>query len=155
MGNEEGVMEKLLTIGYTKKSLEDFIGRLRRAGVDCVVDIRLQNTSQLAGFAKRDDLEFLLKKGFGIDYVHIVEFAPTQEMLDHYHKSKSWDDYRSGYSKLIDGRKMVELFQDMARQHGWKRPCLLCAEDKADTCHRRLLAEAIADAVPGLEVEHL
>ena len=148
-------MERLLTIGYTKKSLAEFVGRLKGAGVDCVVDVRLQNTSQLAAFAKRDDLDFLLNSGFGIGYVHAIEFAPTQELLDDYHKSKSWDDYRVVYSRLLADRAMVELFLNMARKQGWQRPCLLCAEDKPDTCHRRLLAEAIADAVPGLEVEHL
>lgn len=148
-------METLYTIGYTKKGLRDFVGRLRDAGVDCVVDIRLQNTSQLAGFAKKDDLEFLLSEGFGIGYIHMIDLAPTQELLDNYKTNKDWDDYDKRYSALIGERGMVGTFLHEAEKRGWKKPCLLCAEDKSDKCHRRLLAEAIADKVAGLEVRHL
>ncbi len=148
-------MERLCTIGYTKKSLQDFIARLKDAGVDSVVDIRLQNTSQLAGFAKRDDLEFLLTQGFGIGYAHLIELAPSEELLTDYKAGKDWEDYRTRYAVLVEERDMVSTFLDAAREAGWQRPCLLCAEDKPDQCHRRLLAEAIQRAVGDLEVVHL
>ncbi|OFX16899.1 MAG: hypothetical protein A2Z18_11425 [Armatimonadetes bacterium RBG_16_58_9] len=143
------------TIGYTKKSLADFIGRLRDAQVDCVVDVRLLNTSQLAGFAKRDDLKFLLEQGFGIGYTHIPEFAPTPELLADYKKDKDWDVYAKSYRLLIEERDMVGHFLDAANRNGWQRPCLLCAEDESDHCHRRLLAEAISANVDSVEVRHL
>ena len=79
-------MACLYTIGYQRKPLATFIGQLREAGVDAVIDIRLRNTSQLAGFSKRDDLAFLLRKGFGIDYEHHLDLAPTPEILDAYKK---------------------------------------------------------------------
>lgn len=148
-------MEALYTIGYTKKSLADFIGRLQRAGVDCVVDIRLQNTSQLAGFAKRDDLEFLLTQGFGIAYVHMVELAPTEELLGDYKSKRDWDDYVERFAELIGERDMVSTFLQVVQQDSWRKPCLLCAEDSSEHCHRRLLAEAIKDRVEDLEVVHL
>ena len=148
-------MQGIYTIGHTKTSLREFVGRLKRARVDCVVDIRLNNTSQLAGFAKRDDLEFLLQDGFGIRYTHMVEFAPSQELLDTYRNDKSWENYEPAYRALIEERGMVDVFLEAADEHGWERPCLLCSEDTSDNCHRRLLAEAIQREVDGLEVRHL
>ena len=146
-------MKKLCTIGYTKKSLEQFIDLLRGAGVDLVIDVRLNNTSQLAGFSKRDDLAFLLREGFGIDYVHSLELAPTEELLKAYRSEKDWDAYRTGFAELIAERDMPALVPKLAEGH--QTPCLLCGEDDASTCHRRLIAEAVADAAPGLEIVHL
>lgn len=148
-------MEILYTIGYTKKSLREFIERLRGAGVDCVVDIRLHNTSQLAGFAKKDDLQFLLEEGFGIGYTHRDEFAPTEEILSDYKSGKKWEVYHARFKSLIDERGMVDSFLELARENGWRRPCLLCSEDEPDKCHRRLVAEAVAREVDNLEVRHL
>lgn len=147
-------MDALFTIGHNKTSLRGFVERLQNARVDCVVDIRLNNTSQLAGFAKRDDLEFLLVEGFGIRYVHMLNCAPAQEMLDAYKSDRDWDRYAQSYGALIDEREMPRGFLDAARAAGWKRPCLLCAEETPDTCHRRLLAEALA-AAGSVEVTHL
>ena len=148
-------MQAIYTIGHTKTSLRDFVGRLKGAQVDCVVDVRLNNTSQLAGFAKRDDLKFLLEEGFGIRYAHMLELAPSQEMLDNYKSDKDWEDYKQAYSLLIDRRRMVDVFLEAAEDYGWERPCLLCSEDTSDNCHRRLLADAIQQEVDGLEVTHL
>ena len=148
-------MKALYTIGYTKKSLRDFIGRIRDAAVDCVVDIRLNNTSQLAGFAKRDDLEFLLKGGFAIRYAHMVDLAPSKDLLDDYKLRKDWDDYVERFGRLIDERGMVDEFLRAAADGRWEKPCLLCSEDKPDQCHRRLLAEALQARMAGLEVRHL
>ena len=115
-------MEALYTIGYTKKSLKEFISRLKDAGVDCVVDARLLNTSQLAGFAKRDDLEFLLEEGFDIRYVHMVDMAPSEEMLEEYKSGKDWDTYFERYTDLIHRRDMVVRFLEAAEEAGWKKP---------------------------------
>ena len=148
-------MQTLYTIGYTKKNLQDFITRLQDAGVDCVVDIRRHNTSQLAGFSKKDDLEYLLTKGFEIDYVHMPELAPNEEVLSAYKSDRDWKAFGKRYSELMESEWMVYNFMREAEAHGWEAPCLLCAEDKPEKCHRRLLAEAIAEQVEGLEVIHL
>ncbi len=147
-------MEKIFTIGSTHTSLEEFIERLKDAQVDCVVDIRLNNTSQLAGFAKRDDLDYLLTRGFNIGYVHLLECAPTQDMLDPYRHAHDWNRYSSDYKVIMKERDMVRVFTETVKKNGWKRPCLLCAEYKPDTCHRILLAEAVSEA-EGVEVKHL
>ena len=146
-------MTRLCTIGHTKKSLEKFIGLLRGAEVDLVIDVRLNNTSQLAGFAKRDDLAFLLREGFGIEYVHAPDLAPTQEMLDSYSSTKDWDAYEAEFSNLIVERGMVSLVLEYAK--GCNAPCLLCSEDEPAKCHRRLLAEAVAEFLLGTEMVHL
>ena len=146
-------MKKLCTIGYTKKPLEHFIVLLRNAGVDLVVDVRLNNTSQLAGFAKRDDLAFLLKEGFGIEYTHMPGLAPTQEMLDAYIAAKDWEAYEADFAILVSERDMVRLILEHAG--GYDAPCLLCSEDDPAKCHRQLLAEAVAESQPGLEIVHL
>ena len=146
-------MKKLCTIGYTKKPLEHFIVLLRNAGVDLVIDVRLNNTSQLAGFAKRDDLAFLLKEGFGIEYAHVPDLAPTQEMLDAFTATKDWEAYEADFAILVSERDMVRLIFEHA--DGYDAPCLLCSEDDPAKCHRRLLAEAVTESQPGLEIAHL
>lgn len=146
-------MRKLFTIGCAKKSLERFIRLLQDAGVDLVIDVRLNNTSQLAGFAKRDDLRFLLTEGFGIAYVHAPELAPTQELLDDYAANKDWEAYAAGFSRLVAERRMPAIV--LRRASGYESPCLLCSEDDAAQCHRRLLAEAVAQSPAELEIEHL
>ena len=146
-------MRKLRTIGHTKKSLDRFINLLRNAGVDLVIDVRLKNTSQLAGFSKRDDMAFLLREGFGIEYVHLPELAPTKEMLDDYSTTKDWEMYEAKFRELIVERDMTHLILDHASDYD--TPCLLCSEDDPTKCHRRLLAEALAASLPDLEVLHL
>lgn len=148
-------MKALYTIGYTKSTLRCFIERLKAAGVDGVIDIRLNNTSQLAGFSKKDDLDFLLGEGFGIDYVHLQELAPTPEILDDYKKSKDWAVYQSRYSRLIAERDMVGALTRLVSDRGLSKPCLLCAEPNPDKCHRRLLAQAVQLSSGNLEVIHL
>ena len=145
----------LYTIGYTKSTLKGFIERLKTAGVDGIIDIRLNNTSQLAGFSKKDDLDFLLTEGFGIDYVHVPDLAPTPEILDEFKKSKDWAVYESHYDRLIAERDMVGLLARLVGKRGLSKPCLLCAEPVADKCHRRLLAEAVQLGSDDLEVIHL
>ena len=78
---------KIYTIGYTKKSAEEFFGLLERHGIERVVDVRLKNTSQLAGFTKRDDLEYFLQRVLGADYCHTDFLAPTPDLLKAYRES--------------------------------------------------------------------
>jgi uncharacterized protein (DUF488 family) len=146
-------MPTICTIGYTKKSLRQFIGLLQEAGVDAVIDVRLRNTSQLAGFAKRDDLDFLLREGFGIAYEHLVELAPTAEILDAYKKDRDWPAYERAYPQLLDERDALATGRQLLKRH--QHPCLLCAEDTPDHCHRRLLAEYLAEGISDLDIVHL
>lgn len=143
---------KLFTIGFTQKSAETFFGRLSRAGVKRVIDIRLNNVSQLAGFAKRDDLRYFLKAICGIDYIHLPELAPTQEILDHFKKKKGdWSAYEKEFRSLLSQRKPEEtLSRDL-----FDSACLLCSEDRPDHCHRRLVAEHLAKKWGNLEIVHL
>ena len=146
-------MPALYTIGFTQLSLAEFVGLLREAGVDAVIDIRLRNTSQLAGWAKRDDLAFLLREGFGIAYEHIPLFAPSDELLDSYHADRDWDAYVPIFSGLLETRPTVALGRELFERY--RAPCLLCSEPTPDRCHRRLLAEYLAEQLGGIVVTHL
>lgn len=141
----------LYTIGYTRKSLENFIAHLRNARVDAVIDIRLRNTSQLAGFSKRDDLAFLLREGFGIAYEHRPELAPTLEILDAYKQDGDWPAYERAFLPLLKERAAERIGQQLLTTY--HHPCLLCAEPTPDHCHRRLVAEYLAEKLPDLQVK--
>lgn len=134
-------MPVVYTIGFTKKSLEQFIGLLRAAGVERVIDVRLRNTSQLAGWSKYPDFAFLLQEGFGLGYEHQPEFAPTDELLDRYKKDRDWQSYESDFNSLLQTRNPVQAARSII---GRPSVCLLCTEPEADRCHRRLVAEYLA-----------
>ena len=121
--------------------------------MDAVIDVRLRNTSQLAGFAKRDDLAFLLSEGFGIAYEYAVELAPTAEILDTYKKDHNWLAYERDYPQLLTERDALAIGRRLLARY--RHPCLLCAEDTPDHCHRRLLAEYLAERISDLEIVHL
>jgi uncharacterized protein (DUF488 family) len=146
-------MRSVYTIGYTQKSLEHFVTLLRSAAVDAVIDIRLRNTSQLAGFSKRDDLAFLLMTGFGIEYEHHLELAPAPEILDAYRVSHDWAAYERAFRQLLHDRRAERVGSEILARHA--APCLLCAEPEAKRCHRRLVAEWWSDHLPELKVIHL
>jgi uncharacterized protein (DUF488 family) len=146
-------MPTLCTIGFTQLSLSEFVGLLRGARVDVVVDTRLRNTSQLAGWAKRDDLAFLLREGFGIAYEHIPSFAPTDELLDTYRTSRNWDAYALAFRDLIAQRDTAALGRDLFTRY--QSPCLLCSEPTPEYCHRRLLAEYLSEQMNSVEINHL
>lgn len=146
-------MPTIYTIGHTQKTLEQFIRLLQEAGVDAVIDVRLRNTSQLAGFAKRDDLAFLLREGFGIDYEHLPDLAPTPEILDVYKASNDWPAYQRAFLPLLRERGAEGSGRALLARY--RRPCLLCAEPAPDHCHRRLVAEWWAGRLPDVEVIHL
>jgi uncharacterized protein (DUF488 family) len=141
------------TIGFTKSSAEHFFDRLLKAGVKKVVDVRLHNTSQLAGFAKADDLAYLLKKVGGIEYVHQPLLAPTDPMLKAYKKEKGdWRAYEERFLDLMAERRIEKRFKPEMFVGG----CLLCSEDKPHHCHRRLVCEYLNEKWDGaLHVHHL
>ncbi len=117
-----------------------------------LIDVRLNNISQLAGFTKKEDLRYLLREIAGIEYVHLLDLAPTQELLDAYKKHKgSWDEYAAGFLKLMGERKIESAIAPEILDHG----CLLCSEEKPHHCHRRLVAEYLAERRPGLSIDHL
>jgi uncharacterized protein (DUF488 family) len=143
---------KLFTIGFTKKNAQRFFGLLKASGAKRVVDVRLNNVSQLAGFAKKDDLAFFLKEFCGIDYVHLPELAPTQDMLDEYKKRKGdWKTYEERFIALMQERRIEETVPKEVVAQG----CLLCSEDKPHHCHRRLVAEYLKNHWGDVEIAHL
>jgi uncharacterized protein (DUF488 family) len=143
---------KIFTIGFTNKSAQNFFEKLRKAGVKRVVDVRLNNISQLAGFSKKDDLKYFLRAIADIDYVHVPELAPTKEMLDAYKKFKGdWSVYESEFLALMAGRHIeATLAKDLIDEG-----CLLCSEDKPHHCHRRLVAEYLQRHWPQVSVAHI
>lgn len=142
----------LYTIGSGKKTARDFFTLLQRNGVKRIVDIRLNNTSQLAGYTKKADLEYFLRAIADIDYIHMPEFAPTENLLDGYKAKKvSWLDYENEYARILESRQTLNKLNSNL----FDNACLLCSEPTAKQCHRRLLAEYLAERVPGLKVVHL
>lgn len=131
-------MITLYTIGFTKKSAAHFFNLLRDNQVKQLVDVRISNSSQLAGFAKGKDLEFFVKEICHIPYKHIIDFAPTKELLDKWHKEEvTWLEYENIYTAILKER-------DILRKYGVKQfdgACFLCSEETPENCHRRLLAE--------------
>jgi uncharacterized protein (DUF488 family) len=146
-------MPTLYTIGYERRPLAEFIGLLQKAGIDAVIDIRLRNTSQLAGYTKRDDLAFLLQQGFGIAYEHHPELAPTDEILDIYMQDHDWSRYATHFEAMLAERQSEVVGRGILARY--RAPCLLCHEASADQCHRRLVAEWWAAYIPGCKVVHL
>jgi uncharacterized protein (DUF488 family) len=143
---------RICTIGFTEKGAEEFFARLRKAGVKRVLDVRLNNTGQLAGFSKRDDLKFFAKEILGAEYLHLPLLAPTQEMLDEYKKEKrGWEVYENKFLDLMKERQIEKNVEREVLEDG----CLLCSEDKPHQCHRRLVAEYLRDRWGAVEIEHL
>ncbi|MEJ2215922.1 MAG: DUF488 domain-containing protein [Gemmatimonadota bacterium] len=141
----------LFTIGFTKKSAERFFTLLRDAGVRRVLDVRLNNSSQLAGFAKQDDLRFFLREIAGIEYVYLTELTPTQEIIDTGRKRKDWAAFEEKYRRLIEDRKIENAVDRSLLDMG----CLLCSEDRPDHCHRRIAAEYLAEKLGNIAITHL
>lgn len=141
------------TIGFTKTSAAGFFERIKQAGVKKVVDVRLHNTSQLAGFAKADDLAYFLKQICGAEYVHQPLLAPTDDILKAYKRDKGdWGVYQGRFMSLMAERAIEKRLQPEVFQGA----CLLCSEDKPHHCHRRLVCEYLNDKWGGvLKVRHL
>ncbi len=142
---------KLFTIGFTKTTAESFFSRLKGSGARKIVDVRLNNKSQLAGFAKRDDLSYFAQVISGIGYQHMPELAPTKEILDAYRKKQiSWMDYETKFLDLMARRHIEQIDHKQLDD-----ACLLCSEDKPHQCHRRLVAEYFGDKWGDVEIVHL
>ena len=143
---------KVFTIGFAKKNAELFFSRLKQPELVRVVDIRLKNASQLAGFTKKDDLPFFLRQINGLDYVHCPDLAPTEEILDGYKKNGGdWSNYESRFIALMKERKIDETVPKELIDGG----CLLCSEASPERCHRRLVAEYLLSRWGALEIVHL
>jgi uncharacterized protein (DUF488 family) len=143
----------LFTIGFTQKKAEQFFETLIKAGVKRVIDTRLNNVSQLAGFAKKSDLQYFLQKIGGIEYIHILDLAPTKDILDAYKKKEiTWDSYEQKFNQLITQRQIErKLSIDMI-----DKSCLLCSELKPHNCHRRLVAEYLQiNLEKNIKIHHL
>jgi len=143
---------KLFTIGFNKKSAEEFFSKLKDAKVKRLIDIRLSNSSQLAGFTKKDDLRYFAKAICNIDYLHQPELAPSEEIFTSFKKEKG--DYRvfeRQFLSLMKTRRIEKMFSPELFDGG----CLLCSEETPDHCHRRLVAEYLKEHWKKLEIEHI
>lgn len=147
-----GTNIRLFTIGFTGKTAEAFFESLRKAGVRRLVDIRLNNVSQLAGFTKKRDLEYFLRVIANIDYVHELELAPTKDILDGYKKKQiDWAEYEGRFNALMIERSPAQHMTP----NQFDQACLLCSELKPQHCHRRLVAEYFQREWGGVEIKHL
>lgn len=144
---------EVYTTGFTKKTAAQFFGSLKQAGIKQLIDIRLNNSSQLAGFTKREDLPFFLKEICGIEYRHEPLLAPTQDMLDTYKKQKgSWSAYEQRFLALMQERRIEEKVNPEV----FAIPTvLLCSEATAEHCHRRLVLEYLREKWGDIEIIHL
>jgi uncharacterized protein (DUF488 family) len=144
---------EVYSIGFTKKTAEQFFGALKKAGIQRLLDVRLNNISQLAGFAKRDDLRYFLREICSADYTHEPLLAPTQEMLDDYKKRKgTWQEYEQKFLALMSHR---QIDHKLDRSVFALPTVLLCSELKPDNCHRRLVLEYLATKWGDLTIRHL
>lgn len=143
---------RVFTIGFTRKPAAKFFDLMETAGVRRVIDVRLNNVSQLAGFTKRDDLEFFLRRIGKIDYVHRPELAPTKEILDEYKKNKGpWSEYERRFLALMHERRIEHTLPRELFDGG----CLLCSEHEPHNCHRRLVAEYLREKWGAMDIVHL
>ncbi len=143
---------KVSTIGFTKKPAQRFFELLRESGVKRVVDVRLNNVSQLAGFAKQADLAWFLAELCDMDYVHLPNLAPTPELLGGYRKGRvDWAAYTTEFMALMRERRIEETTSKEVIEDG----CLLCSEDQPHFCHRRLVAEYLDACWGGVNISHL
>jgi uncharacterized protein (DUF488 family) len=144
---------EVYTIGFTKKSAAEFFGRLKAAGIKRLIDVRLHNVSQLAGFAKRDDLAYFLRELCGAEYVHEPLLAPSPELFDDYKKrGGNWDEYEPRFRQLMAERRVEEKI-DRGLLAG--PSVLLCSEPTADHCHRRLVLEYLGAKWGDIQPVHL
>jgi uncharacterized protein (DUF488 family) len=142
---------KIFTIGFTKTSAQNFFTRLKKSGTKNIIDVRLNNVSQLAGFAKRDDLKYFSSEICNLGYQHLIHLAPTKDILDEYKKNNgSWNIYESKFLDLMRVRRVETM--DRNQMDG---SCLLCSEDKPHHCHRRLVAEYLREKWSDVEIIHL
>ena len=143
---------KIFTVGFTQKRAERFFALIDRPDILRVVDIRLNNSSQLAGFSKSDDLRYFLRRLVGKDYIHLPELAPTPEILKTYRDGKvGWAGYERDFLALMRERSVTSTVPKELLDGA----CLLCSEPTPERCHRRLVAEYLASCWPDVQIEHL
>ena len=144
---------EIYSIGFTKKSAGEFFGALKAAGIERLLDVRLHNTSQLAGFAKQSDLKYFLEEICGAVYEREPLLAPTQEILDAFKKQKgSWESYKEAYLALIRSRRVESA---ISQERFKRRTVLLCSEASAEHCHRRLALEYLQQHWGNVVIRHL
>lgn len=144
---------EIYTIGFTQTTAERFFTRLAEARVKRLLDVRLNNSSQLAGFAKAQDLPYFLRELVGVVYEHEPLLAPSQDILDAYRKRKgSWEVYEREFRTLMESRRIDRALSPAAFA---RRTALLCSEATPEHCHRRLIAEFLAERWPDVEIVHL
>jgi uncharacterized protein (DUF488 family) len=145
---------KIYTIGFAQKGAQQFFGTLQEYRIERLIDIRLRPSGQLAGFAKKEDLPFLLENlANDCQYTHLPELAPTKEILASYRSDGDWPTYIERFEALMDERDIPNaLSRDM---FAIQRCCLLCSEATPEHCHRRLVAERLAEHWPNVEIIHL
>lgn len=143
----------MFTIGFAGKSAQEFFEKLQNAGVQRLIDVRLNNVSQLAGFTKRKDLEYFLHVIGNIDYEHFEDLAPTKDILDSFKKQKAidWSEFERRFNALM-GERAPEAHHSPEQ---FDQACLLCSETTPEQCHRRLVAEHLRERWGGVEIRHL
>lgn len=143
----------LFTIGFTGKTAEEFFEKIQKAGVKRLIDVRLNNVSQLAGFTKRKDLEYFLRAIADIDYVHLDDLAPTKDILNAFKNQKKidWADYEKRFNALMEERTP----ETHHLPDEFDRGCLLCSEATEENCHRRLVAERLREKWGNVVIKHL
>ena len=144
----------LHTIGFTQKTAQQFFELIQDNTIKIVIDVRLNNASQLARFSKGNDLKYFLSELCECDYTHCINFAPTKEILDGYKSKKiTWHEYKTQYNSLIFNRGAIDGFFEAYDRY--QNLCLLCSEPAIENCHRRLLAEMIVEEYPQITVKHI
>ena len=146
---------KIFTIGFTQKNAETFFGLLEKNGVKTLIDVRLNNTSQLAAFTKGEDLKFFLSAIVGVGYIHDTLLAPTQDLLKRYKKGETtWEEYEAEFRDIMKERD-IETHIRTTYADVPSPVCLLCSEATPEHCHRRLVADIFAEVFPHSEIIHL
>ena len=144
------MMKNIFTIGFTKKSAQHFFDLLKKNKIDIVLDVRLNNTSQLAGFSKYPDIQYFLRELADINYVSDNKFAPTEQILkDYKSKTITWDEYVVKFNNLMDERSIPKYIIEMYENMEISNICLLCSEEKATNCHRTLVAKCFKETLGG------
>lgn len=145
---------EIYTIGFTKKTARKFFELIKKYQIEILIDIRLNNKSQLSGFAKGIDLKYFLSEICKCEYEHLLEYAPTKDILENYKKNKiTWEEYALNYNKLLELRGDFKDF--IKKFNNYKKICLLCSESIADKCHRRLMAEIIKKTDLEIKIIHI
>jgi uncharacterized protein (DUF488 family) len=145
---------EIFTIGFTQTTAEDFFRRLKSHEIERLLDVRLNNRSQLAGFAKRDDLAYFLRELVGAKYEHSPLLAPNEEILNAYKKRKdmSWQEYEVRFLQLMNDR---HIETELSAEEFAPRTVLLCSEATPEHCHRRLVVEYLAEYWSNIQIVHL